>query len=117
MAEHNSEGIIPVDRPAFSGEVETQEDEKVQELDAKDVALAKLYTNSDWLAFEDLVKTELIDLRQLKGVKAEGASNDELGQQFRVANLAADMIEKFLFKVREAAETVKQNEKDKSGNN
>jgi len=108
------EGAI---QPQFSGVVQADVEPEVVELDAKDKALANLATYEDWLAFEDLVKTELIDLKQLKGVSIQGLTNDEIGQQFKVANLAADMIEKFLLRVREANEVVKEHEKAIKRNN
>lgn len=109
------EGALPMDTPSlgggFSGEVADVQPEAMQELNAHDKALAKLFNNSDWLAFEDLVKQELIDLRQLKGIDMTGQQNDEIGQKFRVANLAADEIEKLLLRVREAAQEEKRNER------
>lgn len=105
------ETSIPVAAPSFSGEVPDETPDEIVELNAHDKALAKLFNNSDWLAFEDLVKRELTDLRQLKGIPLEGQGNNEIGQKFRVANLAADEIEKLLLRVREAAQEEKKNER------
>lgn len=115
--EENKETAVPISMQGFSGVVpETQSDE-IEQLSDRDKTLTNLYRSTDWLSFQALVNEELVNLRQLKGVNLQGESNELLGERFRVANLAADMVEQLLLKVKGAHDQAKENEKKSKNNN
>lgn len=105
----NSETAIPIDRSSFSGVVESEVTTTEKELDAKDKALGALFKHPDWFTYEQMVKEEIINLRQLKGIPLTGLSNEDIGENFKVANLAADTIENLLLRVRESGKEIFNN--------